>query len=244
MPSLADNMTNTIFLAQGCQGSFFPNSKTPVASEPAHLPLNRNESGEIIMGYSGVIFDLDGTLLNTLDDLANSMNYVLRKHGFPVHAVERYRYFVGNGMEKLVRRALPPESQDEKMVELCLFEMEREYSERWHDATSPYGGINELIDRLDSMGIKISVLSNKPDYLTKMTTDKYFGITRFSFVIGARIGVPKKPDPFSALEISRLSKIPPSDYLYLGDSGVDMKTANAAGMYAVGATWGFREIDE
>ena len=196
------------------------------------------------MGYSGVIFDLDGTLLNTLDDLANSMNYVLRKHGFPVHAVERYRYFVGNGMEKLVRRALPPESQDEKMVELCLFEMEREYSERWHDATSPYGGINELIDRLDSMGIKISVLSNKPDYLTKMTTDKYFGITRFSFVIGARIGVPKKPDPFSALEISRLSKIPPSDYLYLGDSGVDMKTANAAGMYAVGATWGFREIDE
>jgi phosphoglycolate phosphatase len=196
------------------------------------------------MGYSGVIFDLDGTLLNTLDDLANSMNHVLIKHGFPVHVIERYRYFVGNGMEKLVRRALPPESHDEKMVELFLLEMEKEYNERWHDATRPYRGVNELIDNLDSIGIKMSVLSNKPDQFTKIIIDKYFGLKRFNFVFGARAGVPKKPDPFLALEISRLSKILPSNYLYLGDSGVDMKTANAAGMYAVGATWGFREVDE
>jgi phosphoglycolate phosphatase len=215
-----------------------------MASEPVHLSLNRNEHGEISMGYSGVIFDLDGTLLNTLDDLANSMNHVLIKHGFPVHAIERYRYFVGNGMEKLVRRALPPESHDEKMVKLCLLEMEKEYNERWHDVTRPYGGVNELIDNLDSMRIKMSVLSNKPDQFTKTIIDKYFGLKYFNFVVGARIGIPKKPDPFSALEISRLSKIPPSDYLYLGDSGVDMKTAKAAGMYAVGATWGFREVDE
>jgi phosphoglycolate phosphatase len=196
------------------------------------------------MRYSGVIFDLDGTLLNTLDDLANSMNYVLQKHGFSVYATERYRYFVGEGMEKLVIHTLPPEHQDEEMVKLCLSELIREYNRRWHDATRPYEGVGELIDKLESMGIKMSVLSNKPDRFTKITVERYFGLKRFDFVIGIREGIPKKPDPFGALEISRLSNIPPSAYLYLGDSGIDMKTANAAGMYAVGATWGFRGADE
>jgi len=196
------------------------------------------------MGYLGVIFDLDGTLLNTLDDLANSMNHVLIKHAFPVHSKERYRYFVGEGMERLVRRALPPEDQDEKMMELCLFELENEYSRRWHELTRPYDGIDELIDNLDALNISMSVLSNKPDRFTTITIDHFFGLKRFTFVFGARNGVPKKPDPFSALEISRHSNIAPSNYVYLGDSGVDMKTANAAGMYAVGATWGFREADE
>jgi phosphoglycolate phosphatase len=196
------------------------------------------------MGYYSVVFDLDGTLLNTLDDLANSMNHVLAKHGLPVHAIERYRYFVGNGMEKLVRRALPPEIHDEKMVELFLSEMEKEYNERWHDVTRAYEGVNELIDNLDFSGIKMSVLSNKPDQFTKIIIDRYFGLKHFNFVFGAKEGVPKKPDPYLALEISRLARISPSNYLYLGDSGVDMKTANAAGMYAVGATWGFREVDE
>jgi phosphoglycolate phosphatase len=217
---------------------------TPDMANETGLLLSGNEDGEVGMGYSGVIFDLDGTLLNTLDDLANSMNNVLKEHGFPPHAVAKYRYFVCNGLEKLVQRALPPETQDQKMVELCVLELEKEYGERWQELTRPYEGIDELVDQLASMEIRISVLSNKPDQFTKIIIDKYFGLNHFNYVIGSRIGIPKKPDPFSALEIARLSKISPSDYLYLGDSGVDMKTANAAGMYAVGATWGFREVDE
>ncbi len=196
------------------------------------------------MDYSGVIFDLDGTLLNTLDDLANSMNYVLMKHGFPAHDTEKYRYFVGDGMEMLVRRTLPSESRVEETIRRCLLELEKEYNKRWHELTRPYEGIDELIDNLGSIGIKMSVLSNKPDRFTRIIVDKYFGLNRFNFIFGARTGIPKKPDPFLALEISSLSKILPQEYIYLGDTGVDMKTANTAGMYAVGATWGFREVGE
>ncbi|MHC6180141.1 HAD family hydrolase [Clostridium sp. JNZ X4-2] len=196
------------------------------------------------MNYSGIIFDLDGTLLNTLADMADSMNIVLNKQGFPVHDIEKYKNFVGNGMEKLVWRALPPDSANDETVKLCLAEFKREYNERWDRLTKPYKRMGELIDKLHSMGITMSVLSNKPDNFTKIIIDKFFGLKRFAFVLGAREGIPKKPDPSSALEISRLSKILPSEYLYVGDSGVDMNTANSAGMYAVGVTWGFREVHE
>ncbi|CAB1246551.1 HAD family hydrolase [Clostridium sp. MT-14] len=196
------------------------------------------------MSYSGVIFDLDGTLLNTLDDMANSMNTVLIKHGFPVHDVEKYKYFVGNGIEKLVLRALPENNSNDEMVKLCLAEFIDEYNKRWHELTKPYSGINELLDELYFLKINMSVLSNKPDNFTKIIIDKFFGMKKFNYVLGSRAGIPKKPDPSAALEISRLSKISPPSYLYLGDSGVDMKTANGAGMYAIGITWGFRKADE
>lgn len=196
------------------------------------------------MSYSGIIFDLDGTLLNTLSDLASSMNFVLYKHGLPIHDVEKYRCFIGNGMEMLVRRALPPESVNQKNVKVCLQELKEEYSRRWHDLTKPYEGINELINTLDSLGIKMAVLSNKPHEFTKIIIDNFFGLERFSFVFGSRDNVPKKPDPFAALEIAKLSEISPSNYLYAGDMGIDMKTANAAGMYAIGAKWGFGEEND
>ncbi|WP_446899034.1 HAD family hydrolase [Clostridium sp. LBM24168] len=196
------------------------------------------------MNYSGIIFDLDGTLLNTLDDLANSMNIVLKKHGFPIHDTKKYNYFIGNGMEKLVRRTLPKEIINEEMVKLCLSQLKDEYNKKWHESTKPYDKIEELLDKLVSEGIQMSVLSNKPDQFTKIMIDKFFGLNRFNIVLGSRDGVPNKPDPHSAVEISSLSKITPSKYLYLGDTGVDMETANSAGMYAVGATWGFRSSDE
>lgn len=197
------------------------------------------------MSYSGVIFDLDGTLLNTLDDMADSVNSILEKHGFPVHDVEKYKYFIGNGMEKLIRRAVPESIlQDEEMVKTCLDEFMREYDKRWDKLTTPYNGINDLMEALDNNGIEMSVLSNKPNNFTRVLIDKFFGLKRFKIVFGARENVPKKPDPTAALEISKLSKIPVEEYLYLGDTGVDMKTANAAGMYAVGVTWGFRKADE
>jgi phosphoglycolate phosphatase len=192
----------------------------------------------------GVIFDLDGTLLNTIDDMANSMNFVLKTHGFPVHEVEKYRYFVGNGMKKMVERALPVEIRDDKMIKLCLKEFKNEYNKRWHEYTKPYSGINELVDKLHSMGISISVLSNKADDFTRLIIYEFFGKECFDIVLGARKGIPKKPSPQAALEISRILKIHPWEYLYLGDSGVDMDTAVNAGMYPVGAAWGFREESE
>ncbi|CUH94711.1 hypothetical protein P22_0777 [Propionispora sp. 2/2-37] len=197
------------------------------------------------MKYSGILFDLDGTLLDTLDDLANSMNVVLQKHGFPVHDTEKYKYFIGNGMETLVKRVLPAaNSEDKKLREACLEEFRTEYGRRWHEQTKPYDGINQLLDALETKGIQLSVLSNKADSFTRIIIERYFGSQRFRFVFGAREGVPKKPDPGSALEIAGLSGIPAAKYLYLGDSGVDMQTATAAGMYAVGAAWGFREEEE
>lgn len=196
------------------------------------------------MTYGGAIFDLDGTLLDTLEDLANSMNAVLRKHGLPEHETEKYKYFVGNGMDTLVRRALTPKHDEEKLAKICLAELHAEYGRRWNEKTQPYTGINALLDALYAKGVRLSVLSNKADSFTKMIIERYFGAGRFHFVYGAREGVPKKPDPGSALEIAELSGIPPAEYLYLGDSGVDMQTATAAGMYAVGAAWGFRDEEE
>lgn len=196
------------------------------------------------MDYCGIIFDLDGTLLDTLDDLANSMNFVLKAHGFPIHDIEKYNYFIGNGLEKLVRRTLPQEELNEEMVKLCLSQLKDEYSKKWHEFTKPYDKIEELLNELSSKGIRMSVLSNKPDQFTKVMIDNFFGSERFDFVFGAREGIPNKPDPHSALEIAELSKIEPSKYLYLGDTSVDMNTARSAGMYAVGVTWGFRTADE
>lgn len=196
------------------------------------------------MIYSGIIFDLDGTLLNTLGDLANSMNFVLEKHGFPTHDIEKYNYFVGKGMQELVRRTLPFEEPEKALVEICLSQLKEQYSKKWHELTMPYAEIEELLDNLYNKDMKISVLSNKPDEFTKLMIDKFFGLKRFDFVFGSRGGIPNKPDPYSALEIASLSKIEPSKYLYLGDTDVDMITANNAGMYAIGVTWGFRSADE
>lgn len=196
------------------------------------------------MGFSGIIFDLDGTLLNTLDDIANSVNTVLIKHGFPAHSLEEYKYFIGHGIEELLIRALPSRDVDKETVKGYLSEVKEEYDKRWNEFTRPYDGINKLIDKLHSMGINMSILSNKPDAFTKISVEKYFGLERFNYVFGEREGIPKKPNPSSAMEIARLSEILPSNFLYLGDTDIDMKTASSAGMYAVGALWGFRKADE
>ena len=196
------------------------------------------------MNYSAIIFDLDGTLLNTIDDLANSMNTVLQQHGFPVHATEKYKYFVGNGMDNLTRKVLPTSITDEKFIKTFLAEFQNLYSENWNKCTKPYPGIESLLDSLTVSGIKMSVLSNKPDHFTQIIIDHYFGLDRFDYVYGARVDVPKKPNPTGALEIAQKSNISPSAFLYVGDSGVDMQTAIAAGMYALGVTWGFRDIAE
>jgi phosphoglycolate phosphatase len=196
------------------------------------------------MKYKAVIFDLDGTLLDTIEDLGDSMNSVLEKHGYPVHDLKAYKYFVGNGMRNLVLRALPEDRRDSASVDQGLIEMRGEYSRRWAEKTRPYPGIPALLDALTEKGMKLAVLSNKLDKFSKDIVKKLLPDWSFYPVYGEREGVPIKPDPAGALEIAEILGLNPEEFLYLGDTGIDMKTAAAAGMYAIGVLWGFRDAEE
>jgi phosphoglycolate phosphatase len=200
--------------------------------------------GLIIVRFGAVIFDLDGTLVDTLADLENSMNAVLKKFGYPVHPPDSYRYFVGDGVEMLVRRALPPDSVDDCTVKRCVEAMEEEYSRRWNDKIKLYEGIPELLSYLEEAGIPKAVLSNKPHDFTCLIVETILSQWSFAEVRGAKPSVPKKPDPGVALNIAVKLGVPPQQILYLGDTNVDMRTANRANMFAVGALWGFRTVEE
>jgi phosphoglycolate phosphatase len=196
------------------------------------------------MNYKAIIFDLDGTLLNTIDDIADSMNRVLAAFGFCQHEVGKYKYFVGDGMDLLTRRSLPDSCKDEALISRCISAMKKEYSLHCEDKTHAYDGIPELLDALCAMGKKLAILSNKPHEQTLVVVSGMLGKWKFEPVLGARDGISKKPDPFAALEIANNLKIAPDDILYLGDTQTDMKTALAAGMFPAGALWGFRKADE
>lgn len=187
-----------------------------------------------------IVFDLDGTLLNTLEDLCNAVNRVLRTHGFPLHPVDAYRYFVGDGVRVLFERALPEAHRDEETLRTCIAEFREDYAVHWNVATRPYQGIAELLDGLTARGIPMAVLSNKPHDTTVKCITGLLGAWRFHPVFGQREGIPKKPDPAGALEIAQVLALRPETFLYVGDTGTDMLTAAAAGMQPVGALWGFR----
>jgi phosphoglycolate phosphatase len=194
--------------------------------------------------HRAVLFDLDGTLLNTLQDIADSVNKGLKQLGFPQHEVEAYKYLVGEGREVLAKRALPEIHQDNVTVRKLLDYINEEYDIHWADNTHPYPCIPELLDALTAKDIRLVVLSNKADDLTKMNVAKMLSKWRFALIAGARPSVPNKPDPTAALQIVKQLDIDPPEFLYLGDSGIDMETATKAGMYPVGALWGFRTADE
>jgi len=196
------------------------------------------------MPFKAVLFDLDGTLLDSLRDLADSTNEALAAVGFPVHPVDAYRYFVGDGIEMLIRRALPPDDADAATVAGCIADMRARYAERWADHTRPYAGVADMLDHLTGMNVPMAILSNKPDDFTHKHVDHLLGRWRFRTVLGQRSGVPPKPDPAGAFEVAREMGLAPPDFLYLGDTATDMKTALSAGMYPVGALWGFREAAE
>lgn len=197
------------------------------------------------MQHLAVVFDLDGTLLDTLDDLADSMNLVLSRFGYPIHPRDSYRYFVGDGMANLVRRAFPPEAaHDEALVSRGLAAMRDQYDLCWKVKTRPYPGVPELLDALVERGIRMAVLSNKPDDFTKKTVQILLSRWKFTVIMGEVPSIPRKPDPRGAIEVTRLLEIPPERFLYLGDTGTDMLTATRAGMFAVGALWGFRPAEE
>jgi phosphoglycolate phosphatase len=196
------------------------------------------------MKYQAVLFDLDGTLLDTLEDIADSANLVLRRFGFPEFAVEAYKYFIGDGMEVLARRVLPAERCDDAMIRRYADGMREEYDRHWAEKTRPYLGIPELLDALRDRGVAMAVLSNKPDRFTKLCVERLLGTWQFAAVLGQREGVPRKPDPAGALEIAARVGVSPARILYLGDTNTDMQTAIAARMFPIGALWGFRTAEE
>jgi phosphoglycolate phosphatase len=196
------------------------------------------------MKYRAVLFDLDGTLLDTLQDLADSMNRVLAADGYPVHERDRYRYFVGNGVRKLVERALPGSERAPELVDRAVAAMRKDYALHWADTTRPYPGVPEMLDALSERRLSLTILSNKPDDFTRLCVERLLPDWDFAVVAGARADVPIKPDPAGARRVAGMIGIAPADFLYLGDSSVDMDTAVAAGMFPVGALWGFRTREE
>lgn len=194
--------------------------------------------------YRAILFDLDGTLLDTLDDLADSGNAALRALGFPEHPAEAYKLFIGDGVENLARRALPPERRDPATVAECVGRYREEYRRRWADKTRPYDGISELLDTLVARGVPMAVLSNKPDEFTQLCVARLLPKWRFAVVLGEGPSVPRKPDPAGARQIVARLQVPPEAILYVGDTSTDMQTAVAAGMFPAGALWGFRAADE
>ena len=189
--------------------------------------------------YRWVIFDLDGTLLNTIDDLADAGNWVCERRGWPVHSVKEFRYMVGNGIPKLVERFTPPEHRDEETLKAVLAEFSARYDAHKEDKTAPYPGMVELIRRLDATGVVTAVLSNKADNLAGPVVERYYpGL--FSVVQGALPGVPVKPDPALLHRLMERMGADPDNTLFVGDSNVDIRTAKNGNLPGCGVLWGFR----
>lgn len=187
-----------------------------------------------------ILFDLDGTLLNTLDDLADAANWVCAQNGWPRHPTEAYRYMVGNGIPKLVERFSPADQRSPARLAAVLDQFTARYDAHKMDKTAPYPGIPALLDELDRAGVRCAVFSNKADDLCGAILAHYFGPGRFAAVRGSRPGVPVKPDPSGLLELMRDLGAERASTLFAGDSDVDILTAHNAGLPAVGVLWGFR----
>jgi len=196
------------------------------------------------MNFKAVIFDLDGTLLNTLEDLADATNMVLRNLGYREHDLQAYKYFVGNGIEPLVKRALPESQRNEENLRRCVELMKSEYARRWTNKSRPYPGIPELLEGFITSGYQLNILSNKADEATQRIVAELLSRWRFNTVLGATAATPKKPDPTAALSIAEHCGISPRQTLFLGDTSIDMQTARACGMYGIGVLWGFRPAEE
>ncbi|MEJ2057101.1 MAG: HAD family hydrolase [Desulfofustis sp.] len=190
--------------------------------------------------FTTILFDLDGTLIDSLGDIAEAANSALRASGYPEHPVDRYRYFVGDGLMTLTRRIVPEDTAEERLPELAEAFRKR-YKNSWNRTSRPYQGIDSMLSALAGYGVNLAVLSNKPDDFTQTFVASFFPDVPFGLVFGNRERVPKKPDPQAALEIAEYFDSDPSLCLFVGDTSVDILTAKAAGMMSIGVTWGFRD---
>lgn len=197
------------------------------------------------MRTQAVVFDLDGTLLDSLTDIANAGNAVLKTHGFPTHSPDAYRWFVGDGVGRLLHRIVPTEHQQDKtLLDSLLREFAAQYLQSWDVESRLYDGIPELLDELVARQIQLAVLSNKPQTFTEKCVSHYLSPYPFAAVLGQDSARPPKPDPTGVHEIMGVLQVPTAACYYLGDTGVDMKTARQAEMLAIGVTWGFRDAEE
>ena len=197
------------------------------------------------MQYKAVIFDLDGTLVDSLADLSDSVNLMLESYGFPTHEMEQYHDFVGNGSKKLMERTLPRDkAASAEFVEEALVKYKAIYKERLLEKTRPYNGVRELLAELKSRGIPLAVCTNKHNDAALTIVKILFAPGTFEEVLGDRPGFPKKPNPATPLEIASHLGVKPDEVAYLGDTSVDMETAVHAGFLPVGVLWGFRPEEE
>lgn len=190
-----------------------------------------------------IIFDLDGTLVDSLNDLAASANHALDKCGFPIHDAEKYRYFVGDGVPKLIERALPEGERSDDIILKVKSEFDAYYKEHYADFTLPYEGIPELVSKLKNDGYVLAIASNKPDEFTGIIVERLFG-NLFDYVVGKRPDTEKKPAPDIILKIMEKASCNADEAVMIGDSNVDILTAKNAGIRSVGCLWGFRTAEE
>ncbi len=195
------------------------------------------------MQYKAVIFDLDGTILNTLDDLADSANHVLAAQGYPTHPTERYKTFVGNGIPKLIERMLPDGTSPD-IIDRTFEAFQAYYAKHKLDKTAPYDGIPEALALLRENGLKLAVLSNKQHELSEAIVTQIFGQDTFDLIQGMCNRFPRKPDPASCRDVMARLNVNAGEVLYVGDSNVDMQTAANAGLTKCGVSWGFRSVAE
>ena len=194
--------------------------------------------------YKTVVFDLDGTLLNTLTDLADAGNRLCRKYGWPTHERQAYRYFVGNGIPKLVERLAPVDQRTPAVLEAALADFKRDYGQHLRDTTAPYPGIPEMLAKLKANGVQLAVFSNKADALAKEVVKDYFGTQYFTIVRGQMTGVAPKPAAEGTNALLQALHADPASTLYVGDSNVDIRTARNGNLTSCGVLWGFRSRQE
>ncbi len=194
------------------------------------------------MSIKSVIFDLDGTLIDSIQDIADCTNEMLAQNGFSIHPVENYIQWIGNGARLLIERAVP-EVKDPVVIDKLLTDYLALYAEKYNIKTSIYPGMDSFLDTLVKNNISISILTNKPHAETLKIADFYLKKWPFQYIFGQRKDIPKKPDPKVALEIASEVGVKPSDILFVGDSSTDIKTAVAAGMQHVGVSWGYGTVE-
>jgi phosphoglycolate phosphatase len=192
----------------------------------------------------GVIFDLDGTLLDTVDDIADSMNFALKSNGFYEYVNDEYKYFVGKGVKNLVSMVLEDQTRDQKKHDKVLQMYLKKYAEIQHIKTKAYSGIDQLLIDLSLRGIQLAVLTNKPDGDSQKIVKRHFPSIPFEMIFGAHEGVPIKPNPTGALAILKRFELKPAEVLYVGDTNVDILTAQNAKIPSIGVLWGFRTRGE
>lgn len=191
------------------------------------------------------IFDLDGTLLNTIKDLGEAVNYALDRNGFHTHSIASYPFFVGNGVKRLIERSLPEdERKKSSVVKQMLVDFKEYYNEHNTILTKPYEGIPELLHQLQEQGVQLAVASNKYQQATDKIINHFFPDINFVAVQGQSDDIPVKPDPSIVFMILAQARMPKQDTLFIGDSGIDMETARRACVDSVGVTWGFRPVKE